>query len=539
MRNYSALRFMKKAQIQRPVILAILIPLAIISSLYFSLTVTDGDESRYLLLAKAVAEGHGQSEIHLPEPKLEGLTPLGYPAVLSVCFKISTDPILACRVVSWLAYLAYGLFTILLLSKLDHRAPKHLIALTLCALLPVQALIYSWAIFAETCYLLLSMLALWCMLRGDKPLRGGLCTGLAVGAAMAFRPVGLALIPAIGLHYIWRKQWTAAFACGAGFMVAYAPVVVFSYKALGVPFGYLSHYGAEASLLTKLQTVFHTLSIILPHYLFEAMPRMMFFSLMDGDNLLAMLHLGALVKVVGIIIALLIVLGFILRIKDLKAFDLYALVYAPMVSTYEVALYRGIESRYLLPLLPHAFLYVFTALQFLSSKVKASPRIPTIALIAMLAYVTLTAVGAGLLRLKAEWPLRGYDAYAAARHLNHPDPSRQAFGRYIESAEWIKENTPESAFIVSRKPRHTFLINGRTGFRLAEVREENEKPIDTLDRVAEDQLLYVLQDAYPPDSKYGQDRAQSIDPMLDTHANRFELVFETESPVTRVWKRLK
>ena len=127
-------------------------------------------------------------------------------------------------------------------------------------------------------------------------------------------------------------------------------------------------------------------------------------------------------------------------------------------------------------------------------------------------------------------------AFSPQRHLNIPLDAHQAFGRYLEAASWIKENTPTDSIVVSRKPRHTYLMAERQGFRLVEVRELGETPFETISRHLSYGPVYILQDAYPEDSSYGRDRRVTIDPMLVEHAQQLKKVHSTEAPETTIWK---
>ena len=61
--------------------------------------------------------------------------------------------------------------------------------------------------------------------------------------------------------------------------------------------------------------------------------------------------------------------------------------------------------------------------------------------------------------------------------------------------------------MLSRKPRHTWLVSDLRGFRLADVRESHdEDPWKTVTSIADRGDILILQDGYSAQSSYGRDR---------------------------------
>ena len=48
--------------------------------------------------------------------------------------------------------------------------------------------------------------------------------------------------------------------------------------------------------------------------------------------------------------------------------------------------------------------------------------------------------------------------------------------------------------------------------------------------------VYIVQDAYPAGTGYGNARIAMLDPLIEKKADQLELVLETPEPVTKLWR---
>jgi len=506
--------------------------------LFFNLSFTDGDEGRYLILAESHAQGLGQVELQHPDVPVEAFTPPIYPWLLGQCIKVTHYNPWILKGFSAGCYFLASIILFVLLKRVTGYKGLNQLSLCCLALLGVFPMIYTWAIFSETLYILSTTLVFFLITGRHQSAKFIAAAAAMTAISMMIRPVGLALVPAIGAYLFFRKNYKGLGIFIGIFLIFYGPFILHTYKTLGVPFAYITHYSDEtqlnqnfiSSILGKFKTVFTAL----PYFIFDGLPRQLFFSLFDGDCLLCKLRLNFLSVPLKVAIGSLSLIGLFLRIKKWEAFDWYIVVYFTLISTYEIGVQRGIEDRLILPALPLIAIYIFTAIQFICSKINKNSIAPVLFKLAAV-YVILTTSIAGIIHFKAERPLIQYGFMSSERHINHPSEARKAWGRYIESAEWLKENSPENAIVLSRKPKQTYLLSQRKSFRLANYKEGNESAWETFSKLDFKEPVYILQDAYPLSSSYGLDRSLTVDKFLSEHSNHFELLHTTSSPETHIW----
>ena len=104
-------------------------------------------------------------------------------------------------------------------------------------------------------------------------------------------------------------------------------------------------------------------------------------------------------------------------------------------------------------------------------------------------------------------------------------------------AQWLPGHVPTNAVVASRKPDHVWLVSSRRGFRYDEP-APGEAAKDVWSHIIAqrgDGPLLILQDAFPAGTGYGNARVHGLDPAVAEHRDQLDLLYETASPVTRVW----
>lgn len=529
----------------RYLILAVLTSFLVV--LNIKLRWEDGDEGRYVVLAQAVAQGAGQTNIQLPEPTPEGIVPPGYLYALAGTMKLAgLDNIVA---LFWLSAIFYVVFVLLYHAWLRREEGLH-DAMKWCVFLiggfSVFNLSYGWRIHTEAMYFATTAAALF--FSAVHATKGGLafaaCVGIATAVSALTRPVGIVLIPAVTGYMLLQRRWRDAACCVVMIVVCYLPTVFRSYDIFGVPIAYLSMYGEKqgAGLADTIKTVF----VFLPYYFFDALPRHMFYYLFDGDCLLCKAGIGFLAKPACYAMAVLIAVGFFSRLRKPTAVELYWALYWPLISTFNQPNYisRGIhlfQERYVLPMIPLAAWYLGLGISVVSGVLfrrnPARARAVSLTLMAgMAAYVMVTAVAAGWVRTKKEMELAGQHPWSPARHFVTGDYYDSTWARYVEAALWIGSNTPPDSVVVCRHSFHLYLMAGRKSVRYDGVEIPNQDAWQIIEGQAKFGPVYVIQDAFPEKSGYGYDRVTMLDPVLHGAKDRFELAFQTPEPVTKVWK---
>jgi hypothetical protein len=510
---------------------------AVLVLLHVNLTWQDGDEDRHVLVARAMAEGLGQTDIYLPVNQPEVMTPPAYPWLLSRLWKIWPDQLVPRMAFSAICYVLFAIVLVRWLRR-DEQPPALSAGAAILGLGSVFALTYVWRIFSETFYMLVTYLAFLAAARSEKnpSSRAAIGVGLLAALSALIRPVGIALFPAGVLYYAIRRRWKSALLFAGAVLLVYGPFMLRTYRLAGVPIPHMLVYEevGEAAAVDRgaaLAGLVRVMSESLPYYFFHALPRRMFFALFDENCLLCLVHLQPLVKPLAGLVSLLILSGFLIRLRRMTLAELFWLCYWPMLGTFK----QWPQDRYLIPLIPLAALYLVQALEWIGRRL-GRPRWSRAVAVLLAAYVLAAAIGAGLVRARKAWQVRELDPMHPARQEAIGWPDDLAFARFIEAGHWIRENAETNALVVSRKPRHLFLFSGRRGFRYdgVDIRGSNTWAIITSQRGLGPILL--VQDGYSPESGYGRDRMGMLDPAIAGHADQLELLHETEPPVTRVWR---
>ena len=192
-------------------------------------------------------------------------------------------------------------------------------------------------------------------------------------------------------------------------------------------------------------------------------------------------------------------------------------------------------ARYLLPLLPIWSWFLVGGLHRLGGSGPARWRgfsrpAATAAIVgACVLAAVLTGIGtASRVELSLSQRGRPYDA---------PERYRLAgddWVRYVQTAHWLKQNAPQQAVVIARKPDHVYWITGQHA-----VNAFWSAPGTDMWRALTANLqygpVYIIEDAFG--ERYcGEDLVSAnLIPTLRAHRNHLHLVHVTEPPVTAVW----
>lgn len=530
----------------------LLVLFALTAVAFVGRTWSDGDEGRYLSLARAVATGQGQVAAYLPQPRPETLTPPGYVWYLALLHRMSSGSMLAMRLGSLAAFVLAGALFVRMLRADDRLSPVLRAAAVAAGLFPVVYLSFAWQLMSEALFFLALFGALWALARARD--RGGWAdaalAGAFAGLSLLVRPAGLALLVAGVLHLALRRRFRPAAVFAAVAVACYLPAVVRTVVLSGSALPHLSHFegGAGGVHESPLRVAAESIVQSFPRYFFFELPRHQFFSLFDHRSLLTRLHLGFAAGPLALAAALLVLAGSLARLRRPDAAVLFWWVYWPLLCAYNQPDYRAAgtffyQPRYLIPLLPLAAVYLCEGLALLARPWAARLRKDPAQLAAgpallAAAYVLLTGLGAAGVRLRNERPLWRYDDFAPERQLVRHNELDAAFGRYLESARWIGDHAPPDAAVASRKPDHVWLVSGARGFRY-DAGDAEKAAHDIWSHMLEQgrgRPLLILQDAFPAETGYGRTRVNGLDPVLEAHRGELELLHETAAPVTRIWR---
>jgi hypothetical protein len=272
---------------------------------------------------------------------------------------------------------------------------------------------------------------------------GWLAAGLAfAGLAYFTRSAGLPLIVALFAWLGWSRRWRPALAAGFGLGLP-----MFAWWLRGRQEG-VAQYGTEFWMVNPYEPALGTIG--LPGLMPRVMENMSGYVLQyvpagivgSGSSVLAPL---------GVALSAVAVVGCTLTLRRrIGPAELFFPIYAGLILVWP-AVWGG--DRFALPLYPLVFLYGAVTLR------AAAVRLPTLAGTAIGAAAVLVL----LLPSAGHWldenrSMRECAAFAAQRGPWACYGTR--VGYFVMAAAWADESLPAGASVLSRKPRHFYVLSG-------------------------------------------------------------------------------
>jgi hypothetical protein len=185
------------------------------------------DDAWYVLLAKALATGHGYTLINSPTPGIVPFYPLGFPALLSIFYRLLPsfpENLWLLKSVSVAAMIAAGFVSFHYFAR--HRSLPVAVAFALAfatAIYPALVFLATSSVMSE-CVFTLAQLATIVLLERRRPAAAGAC------AAFAFltRSFGVALLLG-AVIYLWKEKLPRQAAVFAAVVaIAVGPWILYS-----------------------------------------------------------------------------------------------------------------------------------------------------------------------------------------------------------------------------------------------------------------------------------------------------------------------
>jgi hypothetical protein len=408
-----------------------------------------GDNAGYMILAESIESGQGYRDIELPDSPRHGRFPPLYPAVLAVAGMLGGG-LIAFKTLSMICTtLAVVFFFGLARRRLGWEGG--LAAAAPVALSPVL-LYYSHWVLADALFVALTLLALCASERSEGSLRWlALSVGAALLAFLASAP-GLPLILALLIAMAWRKSWRrlaetavpVALTLGgwwlwvglAGSRVAVAGSGNF---LLADPFAPELGYVGPGELLARTVNNVRAYSAdVLPQSLAGVSPG-------GGLSLIALFA--------ALLLLALAMVAWVREVRRVRVLELFAVLYAGAIFVWPSV---WLDRRLLLPLLPILILYAVTGVIWCFDFLRA--RRPAWVLPAVGVVLVFLTVSDNVRRVA--YNQRCIKFYRQGDHLACYPPPWRAF---VQTAHWVRDNTPADAVVVSQDPRLYYLFSERRG----------------------------------------------------------------------------
>ena len=501
-----------------------------------------GDDARYFGLAAALAQGDGYVTAYLPGHPPETITPPGHPFALWLIMELFGVSVLPGKLFSAAMYVA-GTVCVWLWSRRVLTGERGLaLCVTAMSMLTVAILTMSCWYMAEMHYIFWTFLGLllserW---RDRSDWRFAVGLGLTAGLSYLVRSVGLAMVAAAVFHFLVQRRWRDVAACAVGAAALAVPWMVRNAVVVGAPDTYMTQFagmaGAASGMAYPWMRIFHDIAVAFPQYFARDLPSAMFFNLMDGRNLLDLVHVGSLATPVRYGVLALIVAGFFHRARHPGVAEWYWVFYWLLICSPP---FPPQGNWYVYPVLPLAALYLVDGAVVCARPFgrRAQPSARVVAAICAF-YVMATGLVAAGIHAWKEVPRWRYEAWAPERYCFFNNGYMEAFGRMVDAAQWVASNLPPETIVASRQPQHVHIITGLQGWRYDLAQLEGTNLWDRMNRMAAKGHVALIEDAFigNPEATFAYGNAHwALRELFEAHSNDVVLVHETAPPVTRVW----
>ncbi|MFN5088209.1 MAG: ArnT family glycosyltransferase [Bacteroidota bacterium] len=464
-----------------------------------------GDNAGYYILGRALLQGEGYTNIHIPGTPAASHFPPGYPALLAVAMLFGKS-FTWLKVVNGILFGAALWWFRSIAEKATGSTAFAWVAVLLVGL-NSHLLRSSTIMMSEIPYTAASILALWTLLRWDPESKAfyrsydfWLVVVLA-SAAFYIRTAGIALGAGIGLYLLFERRWAAAFTFGGAFFALYLPWVLRG-RAVDAGSAYVDQllsvnpYRPEEGQI-DVSGLWDRIAENAGRYLGQELPNSMIPSLtVDYNPEAPVSH-----PFVGLLLLGLIAYG-IVRLPKLRW-----LVAGYVLASFAIFLvwpsvWYGV--RFIQPLVPVLVLSAVYGAWELLRRVLPS-------------WNPWWFAALGLLLLA---PVRTLNDEAK---LDYPMP----YQNYFRLGEFAKANVPVDAQFATTKPALWYLFAERKATRIPTEAD----PALFMQRLQEEGLNYVVVDQLG----YGSVGRYFV-PAYQAYPERFELVAQLPNPDTYIFK---
>lgn len=190
----------------------------------------NGDNFGYLNFASSILHGKGYSSPLSADYPATNWFPPGYSSILATLMFFFGSNIVLLKIANGLFFLGGILLFFTLIKKITKNVP---FAFSVCVLLLLNSELLRLAtiLMSEIPYLFFSILALYCLSKMEddvKIWKSKYFIGVLLSAVAAYyvRSVGIVLVGAIILHWLFEKKWKRVVSFIAGFSILYLPWMI-------------------------------------------------------------------------------------------------------------------------------------------------------------------------------------------------------------------------------------------------------------------------------------------------------------------------
>lgn len=178
----------------------------------------NGDNAAYIMLARNMTQGYGYSNVTVDGIQPASHFPPGYSFILSIFMRMGIDNLVFFKYLNAIFLLVSLCLLFVVFSKVTKQVWLIFSTIILCCF-STQLLHFAGMVMSEMSYMFFAVFgifSLWCYSEEDKKWYCSPWFWIAIVSAMCayhIRSVGMALMLAIVIFFLFRKEWLAA---GAG-----------------------------------------------------------------------------------------------------------------------------------------------------------------------------------------------------------------------------------------------------------------------------------------------------------------------------------
>lgn len=475
-----------------------------------------GDDTDYFALGKALHQGDGYVSILSPDKPEYNHFPPGYPFFLSLVMYVSSH-IATLKAANGVLLVMASLLLFRLFKSMTHNSILSFVACLFVVINP-NALQYSFQLMSEMLFMTLSIAAIYAFIKMDPKKAFYLDTWfyITVGLlAMGYytRTVAVALAAGMVLSLLFQKQWLRIVGLVAGTWLLVLP-----WQVRTARLGGSSHFNQmlmknplrpELGLMDgTIGAWFERVLINSKRYFAIEVPTML-------QSVLPNVPLEGLPLsywIPGSVFTVLMLWG----LFRLKAHSLFLVGY--IGATLAILLIYPevwVGSRLIFHLLPFFVLLIAYGLYDLAMVFLKRVGEP------------VSIVGQWAIPLLLSLALFSYrPAIKNLHEIAVNGTYNKEFSRFIQAAEWVRDNTPPDAVISCRKPSIFYFFSGRYSNYYANTTDKQE----LLDDLKRKKVTHVVFDGlgYSSTGLY-------LMPAINSEPEKFKQVYFLEDPNTYVF----
>lgn len=457
----------------------------------------NGDNVKYYLLGKSIAQGNGYSSIWLPVPEKHNHFPIGYPAIIAAFMKMGVKSITGIKIVNFLFLQGTIIFLFLLILKITNQT----VAFISASLVAVNShlLRYSTTMMSEMSYIFFSVLTIYLVSKIDfkRPLIKNYHLFFAIitlTISYYIRGVGIALAVGVFLYFVFLKQWKYLITTVSGFVLLYLPNITSSSGYLA-SLQYKNLYrveSGEAGILDYLSRISYNCA----RYFYIEIPKTFLPFIEIKEFTIA----G---YVVGLIATSLVVLTMVRLMKQRSLITIYFLCTLFILLLWPE---QWVGVRFLLPLFVFIIFSIVYGLYMVFNEFKLNPK-----------YLY------GIIVIYILFHANSYHKLHQFAQSKLP----ANWYTYFLMADWVKHNTESDDVFIARKESLFYLESNRKAYRYKFTTDPQEMIAD----FEEKNVDYVVLDGlgFSSTSRY-------LRPVIEKHPERFEKVCKISRSRTTLYK---